>query len=407
MSQKFTNFPIQEVLGLRGMVVDFTELDDKKKEITTHPKRDLRFTISYCSACNSPAPRERRLTKVVRDLPIAEYDSYLCCELFMVKCKTCGCVRERLDFIDRCSRLTVRLETYIFKLVNMSTIKDVADKFSMSWETVKNIDKKYLEAKFKNLDYGNLKHIAMDEIANKKGHDYLSIVMDLDTGRVIWVGEGRKEEDINKFYDTLTNEQKNAITAISIDMWPAYISAAKNHCPEAMIVFDKFHVVKKFGEVITKLRTSEHHKADTPEGKDILKGTKWLLLRNKANLKPEAKQELKQLLELNEHLATAYILKEKLAIIWNYKSVSCAKRAIDEWIDLAEESDIRGIRSFIKLLRRHEYGILNHCKQPISNGKLEGTNNKIKVLKRRAYGFRDVEYFKLKILEACQGKKTN
>lgn len=112
------------------MVVDFTELDDKKKEITTHLKRDLRFTISYCSVCNSPAPHERRLTKVVRDLPIAEYDSYLCCELFMVKCKTCGCVRERLDFIDRCSRFKIRLETCIFKLVNMSTIKDVADKFS-------------------------------------------------------------------------------------------------------------------------------------------------------------------------------------------------------------------------------------------------------------------------------------
>ena len=405
MAKKYIDFPIQEVLNLRGMVVDFTELSDDKI-ITIHLKRDMRFTASYCSMCGKIAPRKRRIIKIVRDLPISGRTVYLYCEMFNVKCPKCGIRREKLDFIDRCSRLTVRFETYIFELVSMSTVKDVADKFSMSWETVKNIDKKYLEAKFKDINYGNLKRLSIDEIANKKGHNYLSVVMDLDTGRVIWVGEGRKEEDIDKFFLTLTEKQKNNIEAVSIDMWPAYINSAKKNCPNADIVFDKFHVVKKFGEVIVKLRSAEYRKADNEESKDILKGTKWLLLRNRSNLKLDAKKELKNLLELNENLATAYILKEKLAAIWNYKSEAWARKSINEWILIAEESNIRGVKAFIKTLKKHEYGIISHCKHPISNGKIEGTNNKIKVLKRRCYGFHDVEYFKLKILETCQGKSV-
>lgn len=404
MPKKFIDFPIQEILNLRGMVVDFTELLDNSKTIAIHLKRDARFRISYCSKCGKAAPRERRIIKIVRDLPIIDKNVYLHCEMYIVKCPECGCVREILDFVDKCSRITARFETFIFELVSMSTVKNVSDKFHMSWETVKNIDKKFLEAKFKNIDYGNLKYLSIDEIANKKGHDYLTVAMNLDTGKVIWVGEGRKMEDLDKFFATLTEDQKNGIKAVSIDMWPAYIKSIKNNCPNADIVFDKFHVVKKFGKVITNLRSAEYRKAEDEENRKILKGTKWLLLKNKSNLKFDAKKELKQLLELNENLATVYILKEKLATIWNYKSIAWAKRAIDDWITIADESGIRGIKSFMKTIKKHEYGIINHCRHPISNGKIEGTNNKIKTLKRRSYGFRDTEYFKLKILETCQGK---
>lgn len=395
--------PLENILNLRGMVIDSIEVDDSDKVITVSLNRDKRFK-SKCPHCGQDVPRESRVRKRIRDLPIVDYNLYLDCEMYIVKCKDCGRVREGLDFVNRCSRLTIRLETYIFQLVSMSTVKDIADKFKMSWETVKNIDKQNLEAKFKDIDYGDLKRLSIDEISNKKGHDYLSIVMNLDEGRVIWVGEGRKEEDIDKFFDTLTDKQKKQIEAVSIDMWPVYINSAKKNCPNADIVFDKFHVVKKFGEVITKLRSAEYRKAETSESKDILKGTKWLLLRNKKNLKLDAKKELKNLLELNETLATSYILKEKLATIWDYKSEVWAKKAMNEWIQIAEKSEIRGIKAFIRMLKKHEYGIISHCKHPISNGKIEGTNNKIKVLKRRCYGFHDVEYFKLKILEACQGK---
>lgn len=399
--------PLEQILALRGMVIDSTLTDKESKIITITLNRDKRFKISYCSCCGSKAGRESRVRRTIRDLPVVDYRLLLDCELFIVNCSKCGRVREKLDFIDNYSRFTKRFELFIFELVSMSTVKDVATKFNMSWETVKNIDKKYLEAKFSNINYGDLEYIGIDEIANKKGHDYLTVVLNLITGQVIWVGEGRKTEDLDKFFETLTQDQKDKIKAVSIDMWPAFINSAKKNCPNADIVFDKFHVVKKYGEVIIKLRSSEYAKAakdGNKNDKQVLKGTKWLLLRNKTNLTKDKKTELKELLELNENLATAYILKEKLSNIWNYKNIAWAKKSINSWVNLAEKSEIRGIKSFIKMLKKHEYGILSHCKYPISNGIVEGTNNKIKVLKRRCYGFHDVEYFKLKILEACQGK---
>lgn len=406
MPQQFKEFPFKKVFGFRGMVISSTEIFEDDKTITIRLNRDKRRKKSCCSQCGHIAPREFKARKTIRDLPMCGYDILLDCEIWAVKCPACNRrVREKLDFVDKCSRITVRFETFIYELVSMSTVIDVSNKYHLSWDTVKNIDKKYLETRFADIDYGELEYLSIDEIAIKKGHNYLSIVMNLKTGRVIWTGEGRKEEDINKFFATLTDEQKQGIEAVSIDMWPAYINSAARNCPDADIVFDKFHVVKKFSEIITKLRAAEYNKAADEKSKEVLKGTKWLLLKNKSNLKTEAKKELKQLLELNKNLATAYILKEDLAHIWNYKNKTWCKKKIDSWVAMADSTGIRGIKAFVKMLKKHEYGILNHCNYQINNGKIEGTNNKIKTLKRRSYGFHDVEYFKLKILQTCQGKE--
>ena len=402
--KKYQGFPIQRILYLRGMTIDFTEISEDGKSVIIHLNRDKRFKKSFCSECGKRAPRKRKKRRKIRDLPMLQKDVYLDCELFIVKCPNCGQRREQLDFVDKYSRMTTRFESFIFKIIAMTTVKDTANEYDLSWDTVKNIDKKYLTEKFFKIDYGNLEYVSIDEIANKKGHDYLTIVMNLDIGKVIWVGEGRKEENINEFFETLNKKEKERIRAVSIDMWPAFINSAKKNCPNADIVFDKFHIVKKFGDVINKLRNSEYQKAKDEKSKEILKGTKWLLLKNKRNLKSEKKKQLKELLELNENLSKVYILKEDLKHIWDYKSVAWAKKSLDRWIEMAEESEIRGIKSFIKMLRKHEAGILSHCQHPISNGKIEGTNNKIKTLKRKAYGFHDVEYFKLKILQTCQGK---
>ncbi len=382
--------------------MDFTRVPEDDK-ITISLNRDKKFAKSYCSQCGKQAPREKRTRREIGDLPMLEKDVYLDCGLFAVECPNCGYKRERLDFVDKCSRITNRFEFLIFKIAAMSTVRDTADLYDLSRDAVKNIDKKYLAAKFSKIDYGNLEYVSIDEIANKKGHDYLAVVMNLDSGKVIWAGEGRKEEDIDKFFDTLNKEEKERIRAVSIDMRPAYINSAKKNRPSADIVFDKFHIVKKFSGAINNLRNSEYRKA-SGKNKEVLKGTKWLLLKNKQNLKSDNKKQLKELLELNENLPKAYVLKEGLKHIWDYTSAAWAKKSLNGWIEMAEGSEIGGIKSFIKMIRKHEQGILNHCRRQISNGKIEGTNNKIKTLKRRAYGFHDTEYSKLKILQACQGK---
>jgi len=409
MSKIFKNFPVRRILELSGMVINFTEISKNGKIITIHLQRDKRVKTSYCSRCNNSARRKRKIRRKLRDLPFIEKTVYLECESYIVNCSTCkGLIRERLEFVDKSSRQTIRFETFIFKLISMSTVSDAAKKYHLTWETAKNIDKKYLEAKYSKVEYGDLKYISMDEIAKGKGQDYFSIVMNLETGKVIWVGEGRKEEDIDKFYDTLSKTQKKKVKAISIDMWPAYINAGKKHCPHADIVFDKFHVIKKYGDVLIKLRSAEYSKAvktGDEKKQQVLKGSKWLLLKKKSKLSQEKKIQLEELLDLNENLYKAYILNETLKHIWDYSSTTLAKKAISNWIAMANDTGIRGIKSFVKTLKKHEYGILNHCNHPINNGKIEGTNNKIKTLKQRHYGFHDVEYFKLKIIETCQGKE--
>ena len=170
--------------------------------------------------------------------------------------------------------------------------------------------------------------------------------------------------------------------------------------PQAKIVFDLFHVVANFNRVIDKVRNTEYHKA-CKEDKAVYKGSKYLLLKNKKNLKDQSqRQQLKQLLALNETINTVMILKEKLKYIWTYRYRRWAVKALDHWCSLARSINHRSVNAFVKMLERYRYGILNHCQYPIHNGKLEGVNNKIKVKKRKAYGFHDLRYFTLKIYQA-------
>jgi transposase len=316
MANKFINFPIRRILELSGMVINFTEISNDGKFITVFLNKDKRIKKSYCGGCGKKAGRERRIQRTLRDLPLTDKTVYLKCQTYIVKCSNCnGFKREKLDFIDKCSKNTIRFETFIYELISMSTVAETADKYHMTWDAAKNIDKKYLEARFSKVDYGDLKYISMDEVSNKKGQDYLSTVMNLETGKVIWVGEGRKEEDIDKFYETLSKTQKSKIKAISIDMWSAYIKSAKKNCPDADIVFDKFHVIKNYGEVLIKLRSAEYKKAlkaGEKKNQEILKGAKWLLLKRKSKLSREKKKQLDELLELNENLSKAYMVTNKL-----------------------------------------------------------------------------------------------
>ena len=170
--------------------------------------------------------------------------------------------------------------------------------------------------------------------------------------------------------------------------------------PRAKIVFDLFHVVANFSRVIDKVRNSEYRKANKVD-KAVYKGSRYLLLKNRENLKTyEQRQHLKELLELNETINTVMILKDKLKDIWTYRSRTWAAKALDNWCALALSLNNRSVNAFARMLDRYRYGILNHCTYPISTGRLEGVNNKIKVIKRKAYGFHDLRYFTLKIYQS-------
>jgi transposase len=311
----------------------------------------------------------------------------------------CGVVVEDLGLVDPTLRITRRLATYILELCRHMTVKDVAHHLGLDWKTVKNIHKRHLSEKFAKKEPGNPRLLAVDEISLKKRHHYLTVILNWETGEVLWVGEGRKYETLKGFFDSLSEAQRSGIEAIAMDMWDPYIKAVRQCCPKASIVFDQFHVVRAFGKVIDKVRNIEYWKA-SKKHKKVIKGSKYLLLKNRVNLHHEEKPRLRSLLRINRAITTVYILKDYLKKLWRYKYVRSAEKFLNSWCALAMESRIRPVMAFAKTLKRYAYGILNHCKYPLHTSRLEGINNKIKVLKRKAYGFHDIQYFSLIIKNA-------
>jgi len=258
----------------------------------------------------------------------------------------------------------------------------------------------FLERDFGQPNYDGLRILAVDEISIRKGHNYLTVVLDYISGRVLFIGKNRKAKTLMRFFNRLKPKQRKAIEAVSMDMWAPFIKAVRKKLTNAKIVFDLFHVVANFSRVIDKIRNSEYRKA-SKQDKAVYKGARFLLLKNRKNIRRQKERtQIKQLLELNQVINTVMILKDKLKHIWSYKSRTWAGKALDNWCALARSLKHRSLTAFAKMLERHRYGILSHCDYPIHNGTLEGVNNKIKVIKRKAYGFHDLRYFTLKIYQA-------
>lgn len=323
-----------------------------------------------------------------------------------VFCLMCSVIRQvKFGFADRRRSYTKAFERYALELSKHMTIQDVAHHLGVSWGVIKGIQKRNLLRRFRRPKLKSLKRIAIDEISIGKGHSYLTIVLDLNTGAVVFVGDGKGAESLLPFWKRL-NASRAEIEAVAIDMSPAYISAVIGHLPKAAIVFDHFHIVKLFNEKLSDLRRKLYHYVSTKMEKAVLKGTRWLLLKNPENLddKKDETQRLQDALEINQPLATAYYMKEDLRQFWAMRDKVTAEAFLDDWARRARVSKIPILSKFANTLMAYRTGILAYYDYPISTGPLEGTNNKIKTMKRQAYGFRDMEFFKLKIMAIHESK---
>jgi transposase len=285
-------------------------------------------------------------------------------------------------------------------------VKHVAEYFGLGWDQVKAIDKAHLTRTLGPVDLTGVDVIAMDEFAIQKGHRYATLVVEPDSRRVLWVGRGRGRADVRPFFEQLGEEGRQRLRAAVMDMNASYELEVKKHCPQAEIVFDLFHVVAKYGrEVIDRVRVDEANRLrDDRAARKVIKGSRWLLLRNRENLKgPEDRVKLKELLEANRKLLTVYVLKEDLKQLWNYRYAAAASRFWKSWYSRAIRSRIKPLVAFAKRLKLYLPGILAHCRWPLHTSVIEGIINKIKVIKRMAYGFRDDEYFFLKLRAAFPG----
>ena len=290
------------------------------------------------------------------------------------------------------------------ELSRWMTISDVAAVSGLSWDCVKEIVKSDLGKRYGNIPLRGVRYLAVDEIYTGKKGRFLTIVMDLDGGRILWVAKGRGADALAPFLQRLQRSRAK-VEAVACDMAAGYWLALREHLPNAQIVFDHFHVIKLVNEKIEELRRALQREASVL-GRQYLKGTRFLILTGSENVPDDRRADLEQALKFNEPLAVAYYLKEDLRTLWGQPSAAKMKRHLESWCKRAEESGIAQLGRLAKTLRLHATGILNFFTHPISTAKLEGLNNKIKTLKRRAYGFRDHAFFMLKLYSLHESKRV-
>ena len=356
-------------------------------------------TSLRCPRCNDwHVIRHGEKQRWFQSLPIGKRQVYIMLAVPRVECRTCDIIRQiKIGFAEPRRTYTKAFERYALELSRHMTIQDVARHLGVGWDIVKDIQKRYLTKRYARPKLKKLKRIAIDEISVGKGQRYLTVVLDLRSGAIIFVGDGKGADSLGPFWRRLKSSGAK-VEAVAMDMSAAYISAVSAHLPEATIVFDHFHIIKMFNDKLAELRRDIQREANDSD-KEVLKGTRWLLLKNPENLSESRneRQRLEEALELNKPLATAYYLKEDLRQLWEQEDKLHAEIFLDDWIARAECSEIKMLEKFAVTLDKHRDGILSYYDYPISTGPLEGTNNKIKTLQKQAYGFRDMEFFKLKI----------
>lgn len=368
-----------------------------------HPDEG-RLTCSGCGG-EAQAVHETR-PRWIRDLPILGADTWLLVWRRRVLCGRCGPKLEQVGWLEPYARMTRRLAHSVARLCAVLPVKHVADFFGLGWDAVKAIDKAFLTETLGPPDLSGIDVIALDEFALHKGHRYATVVVNPLIKRVLWVGRGNGREDLRPFFQLLGQDGCRRLKVAVMDMNGAYELEIRANCPQIEIVYDLFHVVAKYGrEVIDRVRVDEANRLRKDKrARQVIKGARWLLLRNADKLaRPEERVRLAELLNANRHLMAVYVLRDDLKRLWSYRSAPAALRFWKEWYGRAIRSRLEPLKRFARRLRCYLPGILAHCRWPLHTSLLEGINNKIKVIKRMAYGFRDDDYFFLKIRAAFPG----
>lgn len=354
-----------------------------------------------CPKCGRRCPLTKEYyPRLVRDLNVSTKRCYISFLENKIYC-LCGFRgNEKLEYVRPYSRCTIRFEEFIYLLCEKMTISDISELTGVDWKTIKDIDIFYTRQRIESLCNINPIRIGIDEVAYEKGHKYLTVVRDLDLNKVIWVGLERKEATLDAFFDELGWEKQLRIKVAVLDMWDPYIASLKNHCPHVDIVFDKFHIVKYITEALDEVRRREFAVADDEDRKEM-KRKRFLILKRAQNLKDDQREDLDRLMKLNEPLYKGYLLKEQISDILDEKELGGAISRLEKWIQNVMVSGIEPFIKCVKTIRHYFYGLCNYFKHQITNAGSEGFNTKINVIRRRAYGYSDLDYFILKIFQAC------
>lgn len=301
-------------------------------------------------------------------------------------------------------RYTRKLERFVEQLSRLMTLLDVAELTALNWDTVKDIVKRRLRRDYGRSDWKGVRYLSIDEIYVGRRRGFYTLVMDLESGRILWVSPGRGKAGLRGFWPRLRRSRVR-IRAVAMDMSGAYGAAVAEALVGVAVVFDKFHIIQLMNQRLDELRRELVREAEGAM-KMVIKGTRYLLLTRAANLQADQLPKLERALKLNEPLSQAWYLKEELSLLWDQSSYAEMNRFLTQWCEQAQETGVRQLQKMAKTLLVHRRGILSWWQHPINNGRMEGTNNKIKTLNRQAYGYRDEEFFILKLLGLHESRYT-
>lgn len=307
---------------------------------------------------------------------------------------------ERLDWLAKNPRYTERFALHVGKLCRGMTNKAVAEVERLHDSTVKDLSKLYMAEQVRRAGTPAPRAIGIDEISVRKGHDYRVVVSDLERGRPIWMGgSGRKEEDIDEFFAHLGSKKSARIELAVMDMWRPFRSSVGKNAPNADIVFDKFHIMRHLSDALDQVRRNEYKRLQG-EDRSYIKGQRYTLLSNRENLTLDGRKALKKLLAANKRLSTAYVLKESFGQLWSYRTERGARAFFERWKQSLRWQRLEPYQKFVRMIERHWDGIAAYCRpeNKVSLGLVEGLNNKIRVIQRSAYGYRDEDYLTLKVI---------
>lgn len=395
---------IRKALGLKAHRVVKVEEDDTAGQLVVHLDR-VGHRRLRCGACGLEASRAaptRRPPRRWRDLAMREHVVELVYAPYRVWCRRCGLRVERVPWADKWQRVTHALVRAVATLARVVDWTSVATHFRLNWKTVAATVEAAVLWGLAHRRWAPLHVLGLDEVSRRKGQQYLTIAYDLGRGRVVWVGRDRTTATMERFFAWLGPRRARAIHTVCCDMWAVYIDAIRTHLPAATIVFDRFHLSHHLSRAVDDVRRQTWRQM---AGRDKIefKRTRFLWLTNPENLHRAERTRLSALLRLNSPIVKAYLLKEDLRRFWNYHSTAWAAGHLRQWLWRASHSRLDPFKKVARMLRAHLDGVLAWTRIRVTNGALEGMNNKVKVISHRAYGFQTSWAYIANIYHCCAG----
>jgi len=386
-----------KILDWPGYRVYRHEIDAGAQTLKLWVRRKRGNLVLICSGCGGRCRRiEEIRQREVRDLPWRRYQTVVVVEFYRVRCPKCGLKVERVPQLPSKAPFSKDFEDAVGLACESAAARQVARHFRLAAGTVRAIDQRYLERWAKSRRKPVLRQMGVDEIYLGKTQKFLTVVTNLETGEPLWFGQDRKRETLDQYFrEELSAMQRGRIAAACVDMWEPFTASILTWAPQCRIVFDKFHVMQHANQAVDEVRRAEFFRKGGGQ-RGLVKGKRWLLLTRWVNLDNEKRQVLNELFRMNRKMMKAYLLKESLDRLWQYRYEGAAQRYLNQWIDQLRWQRLEPFKKLAEMLLRHQEGLLNHCRIPVRFGVVEAVNGNIKALLRRGRGYKNLRYLLLK-----------